>query len=158
MPLITLPGMGNAWQLLYAGRIYSCDGLVNVPPFNPSVPSVATTALSCKCSAVPTPQTWLYDDVHGLIKFLHGTDCLLSQMTADTKTSCEVWRQGQWVRSTSAKSEGLDQTWVYSQKLTLNLTSCQRFGLRPDLRPNFGLSLKAKTGLKFIFGLRPELN
>ena len=69
--------------------------------------------------------------------------------------SLTVWH---WVRSTSAKTKGLD----YSLRLNLglspkfrpNLTSRRRFGLRPDLSPNFGLSLKAKTRLSSTFGLR----
>jgi len=42
-----------------------------------------------------------------------------------------------WVRPTSAKSKGLDKTFGgLSRKLRPNLTSCRRFGLRLDLRPN----------------------
>ena len=59
---------------------------------------------------------------------------------------------------TSTKTKGLD----YSLRLNLglspnlrpNLTSRRRFGLRPDLSPNFGLNLKAETGLSSTFGLR----
>ena len=45
-----------------------------------------------------------------------------------------------------------------SPNLRPNLASHPQFGLIPDLRPNFGLSLKDKTGLSSTFELRPDLH
>ena len=54
----------------------------------------------------------------------------------------------------AAREETVGLNLGLSPNLRPNLTSRRRFGLRPDLSPNFGLSLKAETGLSSTFGLR----